>query len=81
MAKGGRKYNPEPSKAWKIHLPASVAGAVEFQLMSPITGKPTYGTRGALIEALLRKWLSEQRIEAVVDAPATDPSITRMLTS
>lgn len=55
-----RPFNPEMSKAWKIHIPATLAGRVEHRLLDPVSGKPAYGARNKLLTELLEKWLSEQ---------------------
>lgn len=44
-------------KDWKISLPATLAGAVEFALLDPVTKKPQYAERSKLIARLLNDWL------------------------
>jgi hypothetical protein len=56
-----RPLNPDLTKHWKISLPATLAGIVEFYLFDPLHGKPTYGSRGKLIATLLEEWVSEQK--------------------
>lgn len=63
MARPGRKPNPDLFKKWKVCLPATLAGAVEFHLLDPVTRKPSYGARSELIATLLRDWLSRQGVE------------------
>lgn len=55
-----RPFNPDLSAAWKINLPATVAGKVEFALLDPIHQKPIYGSRNRLITALLENWLARE---------------------
>lgn len=56
----GRPNNPDLTKYWKICLPATLAGKVEFLLMDPLHKKPTYGARAKLITELLEQWVTEQ---------------------
>lgn len=53
-----RHTSPDLRKDWKISLDATVAGAVEFELLDPLTGKPRYAERSRLIGALLANWLA-----------------------
>lgn len=55
-----RPFNPDLSTPWKINLPATLAGKVEYTLLDPIHQKPIYGARNKLIAALLERWLAEQ---------------------
>lgn len=55
-----RKPNPDLSIPWKILLPATVAGAVELELLDPVTQKSRYGERSRLITALLLEWLERR---------------------
>lgn len=55
-----RPLNPDLRIPWKISMPATLAGRVEWLLMSPIHGKPIYSSRGKLIIALLERWVAEQ---------------------
>jgi hypothetical protein len=48
---------PATTKRWDIRLDASLAALVEMQLVNPSTGKPEWGDRKQLIEALLLQWL------------------------
>jgi len=43
---------------WKITLPATLAGRVEFMLLSPVHQKPIYGARARLVESLLEYWIA-----------------------
>ena len=56
-----RPFNPDLTKNWKISLPATLAGTVEFYLFDPLHKKPLYGSRGKLIAELLEKWVAEQK--------------------
>ena len=57
----GRPFNPDLTKNWKVSLPATLAGTVEFYLFDPLHKKPMYGSRGKLITALLENWVAEQK--------------------
>lgn len=56
-----RPFNPDLTKNWKISLPATLAGTVEFYLFDPLHKKPMYGSRGRLIASLLETWVEEQK--------------------
>lgn len=57
MPRFGRRSNSEPWTPWKLTIPASLAGTVEFLLLDPTLGKPTYGSRNTLVVRLLEAWL------------------------
>lgn len=69
-----RHTTPDLRKDWKIVLSATLAGAVELQLMDPITGKPRYAERSRLISTLLAGWLAERgiRLPGGADLPSED---------
>lgn len=68
-----RACNPNLMKDWKIPLDATLAGAVEFRLMDPVTKKPRYGERSKLISWLLAGWLSEMHgLKVEVEPPSAD---------
>lgn len=56
-----RPQNPDLTKYWKICLPATLAGTVEFYLFDRLHGKPKYGTRGKLLTSLLTEWVVLQK--------------------
>jgi hypothetical protein len=56
-----RPFNPDLTKNWKISLPATLAGTVEFYLFDPLHKKPIYGSRAKLITSLLESWVEEQK--------------------
>ncbi len=56
-----RPLNPDYTKYWKICLPATLAGTVEFYLFDSIHKKPKYGSRAKLITRLLEEWIEEQK--------------------
>lgn len=65
-----RKPSPDLMKDWKIPLPATLAGAVEFHLLDAVTGKPRYGERSRLVAALLADWLAEKAGRLIpIDSP------------
>lgn len=53
-----RKANDDLIKPWKINLPATLAGKIEYTLHDPIHNAPRYGARGYLVERLLEHWLA-----------------------
>lgn len=61
----GRPLNPDLTKYWKISLPATLAGIVEFYLFDRIHNKPQYGKRAELIKHLLEGWVEQQKTGAV----------------
>lgn len=67
-----RACNPDLMKDWKVPLPATIAGAVEHELMDPITKKPRYGERSKLVAALLADWLATRGRKVEVDLPSPD---------
>lgn len=68
-----RHCNPDLSKDWKVVLPATLAGAVEFELLDPATRKPRYGERSRLIAALLHQWLAARgRVIPIDELPSAD---------
>jgi hypothetical protein len=73
-----RPLNPDLTKHWKISLPATLAGIVEFYLFDPLHGKPIYGSRGKLIATLLEDWVRLQKEAVTSQTPsppiAPDPS-------
>lgn len=48
-----------PYVRWKVNLDATLAAQIELHFFDPTHGKPRYGDRSELIEALLREWLSK----------------------
>jgi len=65
----GRPSNPDLTLPWKINMPATLAGKVEYLLWDAIHNKPRYGARNKLIVALLESWLSEQETGAKTPVP------------
>ena len=64
-----RPRNPDLTKYWKVALPATLAGIVEFYLFDSLHGKPIYGSRGKLITTLLEDWVRQQRDAAGASPP------------
>lgn len=52
--------NRDLRKDWKVSIPATLAGRVEFALHDRITQQTKYGARNRLLSALLSRWLAEQ---------------------
>lgn len=69
-----RHTSPDLRKDWKISIPATLAGAIEFQLYDPITGKPRYAERSRLITHLLNVWLAERTGDSPFDLGDLAPS-------
>jgi len=68
-----RHTSPDLRIDWKISLSATLGGAVEHEIMDPLTGKPRYGERSKLIGALLAEWLLKHRGRKIpFDPPALD---------
>lgn len=66
-----RPFNPDLTKTWKVSLPATLAGTVEFYLFDPLHKKPLYGSRARLISSLLEGWVEEQkRLASLVTSPS-----------
>lgn len=55
-----RPVNSDLSLPWKINLPATLAGMVEYRLLDPVHQKPIYGARNELLVALLEWWLARE---------------------
>ena len=64
-----RPTNPDLTKKWKVCLPATLAGTVEFYLFDRLHNKPRYGSRAKLITELLEAWVAEQTALAKQESP------------
>lgn len=62
----------ELAKPWKIPVNATLAGKIEFMLSDPLTHKPGYGARKALIEALLEWWVAREAGNPLPDVPSLE---------
>jgi hypothetical protein len=56
----GRPVNDDLNKPWKLLMPATLAGRVEYILIDPIHSKPIYGARNKLVGALLEWWVARE---------------------
>jgi hypothetical protein len=56
-----RPHNEDFSISWKLNMPATLAGTIEYMLLDPVTRKPKYGARNKLVISLLRQWEYENR--------------------
>jgi hypothetical protein len=56
-----RHFNADISTPWKINMPATLAGKVEFMLLDPVHMKPIYASRNRLIVSLLQWWEARER--------------------
>ena len=59
-------------KPWKIVLPATLAGKVEYKLFDHIHNKPRYGIRGKLIVSLLEYWLAREEGRELPSIPSIE---------
>jgi hypothetical protein len=50
-----------PAKSRNVRIPEDLDAQVQLLLMNPRTGSVKYGKWSQLIEALLRRWVAEQR--------------------
>lgn len=64
-----RPFNPDLSVPWKINLPATTAGKVEYALLDPVHSKPIYGSRNQLLKALLEWWLAREAGQPLPPVP------------
>jgi hypothetical protein len=55
-----RPFNSDLSTPWKLNMPATLAGKVEYLLLDPIHQKPIYASRNKLVVALLEWWLARE---------------------
>lgn len=55
-----RPRAPDLIKEWKLGVPATLAGRIEYVLHDRLTNKPIYGARNRLVAALLEYWLATQ---------------------
>lgn len=56
-----RPLNDDLSVRWKLVVPATLAGMIEYMLTDPVHQKPIYGSRTKLISALLEHWVAQQQ--------------------
>lgn len=56
----GRKAHADPPVKYVISVPSTLSAKVELLLFDPVTQKPLYGGRSALITQLLREWVERQ---------------------
>lgn len=68
----GRPFNADLTKPWKLHLPATLAGKVEYKLFDPLLRHPRYGARSRLLVALLEYWLAREEGRPLPEIPHAD---------
>jgi len=68
MTKLGRRPHDVAPHQWKVTIPSDLAAEVELLLFDPLTGKPQYGGRAKLLEALLREWVGKRRLQHLTSA-------------
>ena len=56
-----KPFNPNLSTPWKLNMPATLAGKVEYLLLNPIHTKPIYASRNKLVVSLLKWWLAREQ--------------------
>lgn len=59
-----RPRKPMPTTRWSISIPIDLAAEVEVILTDAFTGQVGYAQRSALIEQLLRGWISTKRSQS-----------------
>lgn len=72
-----RPLNDDLNKPWKIVLPATLAGRIEYIFIDPIHQKPIYGARNKLITALLEWYIARESGTPPERLPHV-PSITEL---
>lgn len=65
-----RPRNAHLSATWKLSIPATTAARVDVLFEDPLTGRPKYGARGRLIDALLCRYLAELNGETLPPIPS-----------
>jgi hypothetical protein len=63
----GRKPKPDPTVAWSVRIPSTLAAQIDLQILDPIRGAPAYGRRSELVTQLLYLWLRSLQDSAGVD--------------
>lgn len=74
-----RPMNEDLYTRWKLVIPATLAGRVEYMLTDPVHRKPIYGSRTKLISKLLERWVAEQSGTAPESLPQV-PSLAELRT-
>lgn len=64
-----RPFNPDLSTPWKINMPATLAGTIEYLLLDPVHQKPIYASRNRLIVGLLEWWLAREQERPLPHVP------------
>ena len=72
-----RQLNPDLIVKWKLSMPATLAGRIEYLLLDQITKKPIYSARQRLVSALLERWLWDQS-DKPTSPPPDVPSIEEL---
>lgn len=62
--KGGRPKLASPRTSRHVYIDEALNAEVDLLLFSPGKGKIAYGSWSNLVEALLRQWVEEQRLQA-----------------
>ncbi len=68
----GRPVSDDLLKSWKIVLPATLAGRIEYMLIDPVLGKPLYGARGKLITASLEWFIARESGQPLPPIPTLE---------
>lgn len=64
-----KRFDSDLIRKWKITLPATLAGRVEYMLISPISQKPIYSARARLVRALLEDWVARESGASITERP------------
>lgn len=70
-----RPMNDDLYARWKLVVPATLAGRIEYMLTDPVHQKPIYGSRTRLVSALLENWIAVQSGDA---NPPPVPSLAEL---
>lgn len=70
MTKRGRRASLIPMRTLKdVPLPAALIERVDARLHDPVTGRPAYGARAALIARLLSEWCDRTPVHPSFEPP------------
>lgn len=72
-----RPMNDDLYTRWKLVVPATLAGKIEYMLTDPVHQKPIYGSRTRLVSALLENWIA---IQSGNTNPPPVPSLAELRT-
>lgn len=59
-------------KAWKVTLPATLAGSIERMLWDSFNNRPIYAARAMLLESLLDWWIARETGQKLPHVPTLE---------